>query len=100
MQREKWFDKKFSFDLDKNDFNKIVERLKTTHNKISELIYYLESESLKIKSKDSWSIQENIGHLYDLEELWLGRVDDILDELEVMRPADLENLKTHHANQQ
>ncbi|MBK8006172.1 MAG: DinB family protein [Gemmatimonadetes bacterium] len=26
--------------------------------------------------QDHWSIQRNVGHLLDLEPLWLGRIDD------------------------
>ena len=47
---------------------------------------------------DTWSIQENIGHLLDLEPLWAGRIDDILAGVETMREADLTNRKTHEAN--
>jgi len=47
---------------------------------------------------DSWSIQENIGHLTDLEPLWAGRVDDILAGAEVMRAADMTNAATFAAD--
>ena len=41
---------------------------------------------------------EHIGHLTDLEPLWLGRVSDIHQNMETMRPADLTNQKTHEAS--
>jgi hypothetical protein len=44
------------------------------------------------------SIQEQAGHLLDLGTLDLGRLDDYAAGLEVLRPADLGNRKTHEAN--
>lgn len=46
---------------------------------------------------DSWSIQENVGHLLDVEPLWSGRVDDLLTLKDTLRPADLSNQKTDKA---
>ncbi len=45
-----------------------------------------------------WSILENIGHLIDLEPIWIGRLHDILKGEELMRPVDLENTKTNLAD--
>ena len=36
--------------------------------------------------------------MLDLEELWLGRVEDFLAGKEVLRPADLTNKKTYQAD--
>ena len=44
-----------------------------------------------------WSIQEHVGHLADLEGLWLGRLDDFEAGLATLRPADLENRATWDA---
>jgi hypothetical protein len=41
---------------------------------------------------------EEIGHLGDLESLWLGRIDDFMQGREILREADLSNRKTHTAN--
>lgn len=45
----------------------------------------------------SWSIQEHVGHLADLEALWLARVDDLAAGVEVLTEADLENTATWDA---
>jgi ribosomal protein S18 acetylase RimI-like enzyme len=47
---------------------------------------------------NTWSIQENLGHLGDLEPLWDGRLDDLLAGRDVLRAADLANRATHEAN--
>ena len=52
---------------------------------------------LTARLNEKWSAQENIGHLLDIEPLWIRRVNDIISETPVMRSADLKNLKTHFA---
>jgi len=39
-----------------------------------------------------------VGHLADLEPLWLGRVEDLAEGQKELRPADLENTATWAAN--
>jgi uncharacterized damage-inducible protein DinB len=79
-------------------FPNILERLRGTPARIGERIESVSSEMLTNKSGGRWSIQENIGHLLDLEPLWYGRGDDILAGVPEMRQADLKNIKTHAAN--
>ena len=50
------------------------------------------------KPGEKWSAQEHVGHLLDLEPLWLARVDDFLTDKDTLTPADLSNRKTDEAN--
>ena len=50
------------------------------------------------RAGDSWSIQENVGHLLDLEPLWLRRVDDLAAGRPALADADLTNSRTREAN--
>ena len=45
-----------------------------------------------------WSVQEHIGHLLDLEPLFLGRSKDFEVGAEILRPADMTNKRTYEAN--
>ncbi len=54
-------------------------------------------ELLVQRQQDKWSAQEHIGHLPDLEPLWLARVEDFLTGATELRPADLSNRKTNEA---
>jgi hypothetical protein len=47
---------------------------------------------------DTWSIQENIGHLADTESLFMGRLDEYDQGLDTLRPADMSNRATHEAD--
>ena len=54
---------------------------------------------LLTESRDGrWSIQENIGHLVDLEPLWLRRAQQFFANEAELEPTDLGNRRTHEAN--
>ncbi len=94
MEQVKWFDRKFEFSFKQNIFPSIIERLEGTPIRLHDKINKIPLEQLTTKFKESWSIQENIGHLIDLEPLWQARLKDILNDREYLRSADLNNRKT------
>jgi len=98
MGQTKWFDRKFDFGFDQNIFPSIIERLRGTPSRLEEKVKSV-SESIAIaKPNGNWSIKENIGHLIDLESLWMGRLEDILNRKTELRVTDLTNAKTTKAN--
>lgn len=97
MEQIKWFERKFDFSFPQNIFPAILERLDGTAIRIKAKIDRIPSEQLSIKPEGKWSMQEHIGHLIDLEPLWQGRLDDILNNEKYLRSADLENKKTDFA---
>lgn len=94
----KWFDREFQTDLPDWMADHVLERLRGTPARLEDRAATLGSESLTRHNGGAWSVQENVGHLLDLEPLWLGRVNDILERKEILREADLANRKTHEAN--
>jgi uncharacterized damage-inducible protein DinB len=97
-QQTKWFDRKFDFSTKQNIFPSIIERLRGTPARLEEKIQRVPEEVLTTKTNGAWSIKENVGHLVDLEPLWMGRLQDILNKETFLRTADLSNTKTHQAN--
>jgi len=93
-----WIERKFEFNFPVGLFPVIIERLKGTLPRIENLIKNKTEEELSGKTNGSWSVKEQIGHLYDLEELWYGRVEDFLSGKEMLRAADMTNARTHKAN--
>ena len=93
-----WINKKIDFDYPVMDYTKIIARLKRTPERISEMIKNLSEEQLKRKEGDSWSIQENIGHLINTEHLFIGRLDDFEAGKETLTPADMSNKRTNQSN--
>jgi uncharacterized damage-inducible protein DinB len=98
MQQIKWFDRKFNFTDNQNIFPSIIERLNGTSLRLADKISRIPIAHLTVKINNSWSILENIGHLIDLEPLWQGRLEDILNNATELRPTDLQNRKTDLAN--
>ncbi len=94
----KWFDRKFDFRDMLNSFPSTIERLRGTPVRLEEKTKTVSNKILDTKIDNSWSIKENIGHLTDLEPLWMGRLEDILSKSVYLRVADLQNQKTERAN--
>lgn len=98
MQTKLWFERRFAFDLPVWMYPNVVERLRGTPARAEDLIQGVPSEVLTRRPGEGWSMQENIGHLLDLEPIWAGRVDDIVGGKLRLRDADLTNRKTHEAH--
>ncbi len=92
-----WFKRKFDFKHLSVTPEGLMERLRCTPLRLRSLTEGLSPAQRKILFQGKWSVQENIGHLNDLEPLWFGRVQDIINVVEIMRPADLTNKKSHEA---
>jgi uncharacterized damage-inducible protein DinB len=76
----------------------IVERLRGTPARLADRLAGVPHEALICRSGGSWSIQENFGHLLDLEPLWQQRVGDLAQRRGQLVEADLTNRRTHEAN--
>ncbi|MDW3193801.1 MAG: DinB family protein [Cytophagales bacterium] len=97
MEQQKWFDRKFDFVNDVSLYPLLLERLEGTSARINQKLQNCSKETLISKQDGKWSIQEHVGHLVDLEPLWLGRLADILHGESHLRPTDLENRATDQA---
>lgn len=93
-----WFNREFAFDLRVWMYPNIVERLRGTPARLEDRVGSLPREVLTRRDGDKWSVQEHAGHLLDLGALDISRLDDYAAGRESLRPADLQNRKTHEAN--
>lgn len=93
----RWFERKFAFELPVEAFPEVVERLRGTPARIEDKVRSIPRDILTRRDGGSWSIQEHIGHLVDLEELHLSRLDDYLAGKQVLSAADLRNERTWKA---
>lgn len=93
-----WFERKFDFNFPVGLFPVIVERLRGTLPRLELLLENISEERSIKKEGKHWSIKEQVGHLYDLEELWYGRIEDFLAHKQTLRAADLKNTKTEQAD--
>lgn len=97
MPQLPWAARKFEFDFPAELYPEMIERVRGTPARAEGRVSTLSESILTRRDGVRWSIQENIGHLLDLEELFSGRVDDYDAELRTLRAADMTNRKTHEA---
>ena len=99
VERAAWFTREFSFDLlPVWMYPNILERLRGTPARLEDMTRGLSIEVLTRRDGDKWSIQEQAGHLLDLEPLGMKRLDDYEAGREILYAADLKNRRTHEAN--
>jgi uncharacterized damage-inducible protein DinB len=98
MKQVDWFARKFDFTSEQNILPALLERLVGTPIRIKKKLEGINPAFYPVKADGKWSILEHIGHLSDLEPLWHGRLEDILEGREELRPTDLSNRKTDEAN--
>jgi uncharacterized damage-inducible protein DinB len=96
IQQTPWFERSFNFDFPVTNFPVIFSRLEGSIFRLQYILAAANDDASSV-SKDSWSVKEHLGHLYDLEELWWRRLQDFLDGKEILTTADLNNTKTKEA---
>ena len=98
VERAKWFERRFSLDLPLWMYPNVVERLRGTPARLEDLVRGIQRETLIRRDNDKWSIQEHAGHLLDLEELGINRLEDYAAGRKDLTPADLQNRQTFEAD--
>ncbi len=97
-ERVAWAERTFDFDFPVGLYREFMERLRGTPVRVEELIRHVPADRLTARPDEGWSIQQNVGHLLDLEDLFAGRLDDYDASIDMLRPADMTNRKTHQAD--
>jgi uncharacterized damage-inducible protein DinB len=93
-----WFERKFTFDLPLLLFPDVLERLRGSPARLEERVRPLPPAARTARFQDTWSIQENVGHLRDLEPLWIRRAEQLLAGEGELAVADLTNRGTDEAH--
>ena len=96
--RIKWTDHRFNFDFPAGIYPEMIERIRGTPARLEELLAGLSPETLTAQVDGRWSMQENAGHLLDLESLVSQRIDEYVAGNPALHAADMSNRKTHDAN--
>ena len=98
VDRLEWFKRQFTFELPVWMYPNVVERLRGTPARLEDLTRSLPREILTGRDGDKWSIQAQAGHLLNLEQHGMNRLDDYEAGHDTLYAADLENRRTHEAN--
>ncbi|MFK7983995.1 MAG: DinB family protein [Saprospiraceae bacterium] len=97
MQLTPWFERKFELINDNGRLPTIIERLAGTPIRIEQKVLQFADDFLIKHEGDDWSIQEQVGHLLNLEWLWYARITDIINGEAYLTEADLTNTATYEA---
>ena len=93
----KWTERTFQFTFPVEVYPEMIERLRGTPARLEDRVKSIAPEILTRRDGERWSIQENAGHLLDLESLVSGRLDEYLAGASVLHAADMSNRKTYEA---
>ena len=94
MERTPWINRSFAKIDDNGLLPGIIERLAGTPARLRSKLMGIDNAILTIFTDSKWSIKKEIGHLTDLEPLWLKRVGELADNTSTMSAADMTNKKT------
>lgn len=96
-ERIKWTDRRFDFTFPTGLYPEMIERLRGTPARLEDRTSSLPAVVLRRRDGERWSIQENAGHLLDLESLVMERLDQYLAGASELHAADMSNQKTYEA---
>jgi len=94
----RWVDRRFNFDLPAGLYPQLISRLRGAPCRAAELGRMFSVEDRCWRPKGRWSAQENVGHLIDLDGLWLARLQDYLEGRSVLTAWDVTNARTTEAD--
>jgi hypothetical protein len=94
----KWTDRSFQFTFPTEVYPEMIERLRGTPARLEDRLQSIVPEILTKRDGERWSIQENAGHLLDLESLIKQRLDQYLAGATALHAADMSNRKTYETD--
>jgi hypothetical protein len=97
VRQANWIGRSFNHLLSVDLFPAVLERLRGTPARLTELTASTPLSWRTAKPDGKWSIQEHVGHLLDLEALGELRLQDFLAHAASLTPADITNRKTDEA---
>ena len=94
MRRTEWFRRNFPAITDNGLMPGILERLAGTPARLRAMV----ADARPRATASGWSAAKELGHLSDIEPLWIARVDDIMQGRPDLTVADLTNRATTNAD--
>ena len=86
--RVRWFDRRWTFDFPVENHEDVLERLRGTPARLEERFAGSTPHQRTRREGETWSAQENAGHLLDVEDLWIARTSELLAGATELRAAD------------
>ena len=90
MKKLEWFEREFKFGLPAGMLPFYIERLKGTITRIESKVIGIPEEILSHQLDGKWSVKLNIGHLAEVDEIAIRRMDEMIAGVPIMSPAVFE----------
>jgi len=91
-----WLDRIFECDFPVGLYPNVLARVRGTAPRLEEAVQGLSLEQLIRKHEGKWSIQENVGHLLDVENLLWHRLQEYISGAVALTPATYQNIELKH----
>jgi hypothetical protein len=93
-----WLEREFSFDTPTWMFPHIVERVRGGPARLEDTLRGISRLVLTLREGNAWSMQEEAGHLLDIEPLMLERLGQLISGASVLKAWDGTNEATWNAH--
>lgn len=90
MKQLKWFERTFQFGLPAGMLPFYLERLRGTEHRMKAKVAGIDDKRLSEKWEGKWSVKQNIGHLAEVDEIALRRIDEMISGAPQLSPAVFE----------
>lgn len=94
----RWTARTFDHELPLGLYPAILERLRGTPARAAALLHAVPDPLRRRRSGTGWSAQQHVGHLDDLHDLDMRRLEDFASGAAVLSAADPTNRKTEEAD--
>ncbi len=95
-----WLNRKFNFEYPAALYPNVLARIRGTPPRLADAVEGLSREQLVRKRGGKWSIQENAGHLIDVEDLFWRRLQEYVTGAESLTSAPYESIELKHNERQ
>ena len=90
MKKPEWFERKFEFGLTPGMLPFLLERLEGTMARLEKKTTGQADTALSWQPVGKWSVKQHIGHLAEVDEVALKRIDEMLSGVSPLTPAVFE----------
>jgi hypothetical protein len=96
MKTTPWFEREFKFGLAPGMLPFFLERLSFTPLRIEQKVRGVSDQILSEKLDGKWSVKQNIGHLGEVDEIAMKRIEEMLSGIPTLSPAVFEPRKDYN----
>lgn len=96
MKTTQWFEREFQFGLSPGMLPFFIERLSYASMRMEQKVNGISDTRLSEKIEGKWSVKQNIGHLAEVDEIAMKRIDEMLTGSKIMTSAIFEPKKDYN----